>query len=407
MSLNWKALIKMKKIQLVLLLIVIATSLLFATTGESSPASAFKSNNEWEISPYPNGHNFAFTIIHDADSAYSQRLAPLFEVFDKLGLKITATLFTFWADWARKGKVWSEWNALGKGEDRFFVPIGVPLEDEKEAEFYKFLALRGHEIGMHTPSDTSDTREELIRAYKYFKKVFGHYPKVYVEHSNRSNKEDQSNEGANPESNYYSTDLLNFYKSWIWVDGPGALPNKKHKKFYDILAVNGSPFSKFALDQYGIAKGFVRTGKWKNSNGDGFLDWYTQKNIDILSKERGLALVYTHLNYKWLDPKTRRMRKSIKNRLKYLVSKDGWFVPASKILDRFYAIDQIELSSNAEWLKIINKGSTAINGLTVMSHEGKKLYRNGKTLKPNKDKEIFIGVIQPSETLSFKIVEAG
>jgi len=357
---------------------------------------------EWSISLYPNGYNFAFSIIHDADSAYSRRLAPLFEAFDELGFKITVTVFAFWADWAKTGNIWLHWNKTGCVDCEFFAPKAVPLEDEKEREFYNQLAARGHEIGMHTPSDTSDTRQDLIRAFEYFKQVFGYYPTVYVEHSWKTNKETQANEGSNPKSIYYVTDLLNHYGSWVWVDGLGGLPNATREQFYDVLAANGSPFSRFASDRYGIAKGFIRTGKWKEANGEGFLQWYSEENIDSLEKHRGIALVYTHLDSKWLDPGTRKIGTSIKNRLTYLASKDGWFAPAGRILDRVQAVNKIELSYGDEFMKIVNTGREKLDGLTVISQNGRSLFKGNEVLRPNRQGEIVVGTIRPGETLLFK-----
>jgi len=369
----------------------------FRTVFETSP------EKEWRMSLYPDGHDFAFTIIHDADSAYSRRLAPLMEVFDELGLKITVTVFTFWASWAKGGDIWRRWHSSGDSDQEFFAPKAVPLIDEKERAFYQQLAARGHEIGMHSPSDTSDTREDVIRAFTYFKQVFGHYPTVYVEHSERSNKEAQYNEGANPQSMYYTTDLLNQYGCWISVGGPGALPNAAHSQFYDVLAANGSPFSTFAAEHYGIVKGFVRTGKWKEANGEGFLRWYSEENIDTLEKNRGLALVYTHLNALWLAPETRKMRESIQNRLRYLAAKDGWFVPAGKILDRVRAMQSLELSYDDESVKIVNAGSQTLDGVTILAPIGGSLCKMGEVLKPNRQGEIVVGTIRPGETLSFTI----
>ena len=355
---------------------------------------------EWDISLYPNGHAFAFTIVHDADSAYSRRLAPLFEVFDRLGFRISVTAFPFWAEWAKNGKIWSQWHRTDR---EFFAPKAVPLTDKNERDFYEQLATRGHEVGMHSPSDTSDTRKDLTRAFEYFKQVFGSYPKVYVEHSSTSNKEAQSNEGANPASIYYNTDLLNHYGPWIWVDGPGALPDQKQEQFYDIIAANGSPFSRFALEQYGIKKGFMRTGKWNEATGDGFLQWYSEKNIDSLEKNRGMALVYTHLDSKWLDPETRRIRSSIENRLRYLASKHGWFAPAGTILDRAQAIHRLKLHHNDTLLKVVNTSGERIDGLTVISNSGRSLRNGKKTWSPQRRGEIVLGTIFPGQTLSFTI----
>jgi len=393
--------LRSKKSVWVLLFLVTTAGIWFLFS--SRALSETSAEKEWSISPYPNGYNFAFTIIHDADSAYSRRLAPLLEAFDELDFKITVTIFTFWADWAKNGDIWCEWNKPGVVDREFFAPKAVPLVDEKERKFYKQLTARGHEIGMHTPSDTSDTRQDLIRAFVYFKQVFGYYPTVYVEHAEKTNKEAQANEGSNPKSVYYNTDLLNQYGSWVWVDGPGALPDGTHGQFYDILAVNGSPFSRFAADRYGIAKEFVRTGRWKEANGEGFLQWYSEKNIDSLEKNRGLALVYTHLDSQWLDPETKKMRESIRSRFRYLASKDGWFVPAGRILDRIQAINTIELSSDDELMKIINTGRQGLDGLTIISKNDKSLCKMNEVLRPNQQGEIVVGTIEPGETLLFKI----
>jgi hypothetical protein len=368
----------------------------------SQPALA--QTPEWAVSLYPNGHPFAFTIVHDADSAYSQRLAPLFDVFDNLGFRITATAFVFWAQWAREGRVWAEWNRLNDPNYRFFAPKAVPLADPQERLFYRGLAARGHEIGMHSPSDTSDTRKDLIRAFEYFRDVFGHYPKVYVEHASNSNKEAQANEGSNPASSYYNTDLLERYGAWIWVDGAGALPDPKNGKFFDLLASNNSPFSRFALETYGIQKGFIRSGKWRDSTGDGFLQWYSEANIDALENNRGMALVYTHLNAKWLDPQTREMRSAIKNRLGYLAAKRAWLAPAGEILDRTLAIGRLRLYQSRTVLKIVNPGAARIDGLTILSRRRRALKYADKTWRPTSRGDMVIGTIHPGETLSLTIM---
>ena len=49
----------------------------------SDARAAYDASRTWGISLYPDGYRFAFTIVHDADTAYSRRLAPLFDVFDE------------------------------------------------------------------------------------------------------------------------------------------------------------------------------------------------------------------------------------------------------------------------------------------------------------------------------------
>lgn len=376
----------------------------FRPMREVSSVKAYDASEEWSISPFPDGYSFAFTIVHDADAAYSRRLAPLFEVFDEFGFKITVTVFTFWADWGKNGKIWLEWKDRGNGNDIFASPHSVPLVDDKEREFYLRLEASGHEIGLHTPSDTSNTREDVIRAFEYFKEVFGRYPRVYVEHAVTRNKDGQASEGSKPESPHFTTDLLNFYGPWVWVDDDCGVPDKHEKRFYDILAVNGSPFNTVAAERYGIAKAFLRTGRWREADGDGFLSWYSEENIDALEKDRGLALVYMHLDSKWLDAETRKMRAPIKKRLRYLASKNGWLVPAGVILDRVRAVHKLKLYHTEKSLKLVNTGSGVIDGLTLISNRNWSLRSRKKHWRPGPRGDIVLGTIHPGETLWFKIV---
>jgi len=400
------------------------------------------SKPEWGVSSYPNGHRFAFTIVHDADNSYSERLKPLFSVFDKLGFKLTVSVFVFWANWANNGKIWANWDSKNK----FFSPYAVPLADEKELKFYKQLVNQGHEIGMHTPTDGADKREIVIKAFETFKDIFGHYPKVYVEHRCADNLECHQSSGADPGSNYYITDLLNHYGPWCWIISPSALPFSDRYTYYNLLSKkNRSPFNMYLLKQWGIFKKFVKTGKWKQKNGNeyllanengspfdnyalakygllkgfrrsgrakdacgnGFLRWYSMRNIDLLEKNLGLAIVYTHLNTNWLDRNSKKMRRDIEKRLEYIASKNVWLATASDILERFSDMRGIHIAYDDDWLKIINAGSQTVTGLTVISYKDRDLCGHGKELKRNKEKMINIGTIKPNETLSFRIKNKG
>jgi len=358
---------------------------------------------DWRLSLYPNGHTFAFTIVHDADSAYSQRLAPLFEEFDALNMKITATVFVFWADWANRGKIWSSWNQITDPGKRFLAPKAVPLEDDAERAFYLNIAARGHEIGMHTPSDTSDTTEQLQKAFEYFTRVFGHPPAIYVEHSHASNQETLGNEGANLGSKYYSLAILRSYHPWVWVDGPLGLPASDAPKYYDLIASKAAPFSDESAKRYGFDKIFARTGKWKLADGDGFLLEYSVANIDDLERNRGIALVYTHLDSKWLDMDTRKMRAPLSERLRYVASKNGWFAPASTILDRVIAMRNLSLDSKGGYIRIRNRGAQTIDAVTVVSPDGASLCKAKTKFPPGPRGDIVVGAIKANESLSFRV----
>jgi len=162
-------------------------------------------------------------------------------------------------------------------------------------------------------------------------------------------------------------------------------------------------FNASALKKIGILRGFRRTGRWKNSNGDGFLEWYSKAKIDLLGSTRGTGLVYTHLNYNWLDPANPRMCEDMRLRLEYLASKDGWLGPAGEIPDRFHAIENIHILPNSVSVRIVNGSSEPVTGLTLLTHSGLSLTRNGKTLLANEENQIVVGYLGPFATIDFKI----
>jgi peptidoglycan/xylan/chitin deacetylase (PgdA/CDA1 family) len=378
--------------------------LLLALALQTAPiALPAKAQPGWRLNLYPDGHAFAFTIVHDADSAYSLRLAPLFEEFDALNLKITATLFVSWADWEHGGQIWSTWAAAPGSRAAFFGPQAVPLVDPHEREFYLALASRGHEIGMHTASDSSDTTEDLERAFVYFSQVFGHPPTIYVEHSSKSNKETLQNQGGDPKSKYYSAEILNRYRPWVWVDGPMGLPSPQERYYFDLADFQGPPFNDEASKRYGIAKVFMRTGRWKDSNGDGFLEWYSKVNIDTLERDRGVALVYTHLNEKWLDAKTERMREPLRDRLRYIASKNGWFVPAGTILDRIALMKNVLFHKEGTHIRIENRNIVAVTSVAVIPPDDSSLCRSDAIFRRGPPGDIPIGSIRRGEVLDFEI----
>ena len=319
-----------------------------------------RSQTEWIVSRPPAPYRFAFTIVHDADSAYSARLEPLLDAFDALGLRVTLSAFAFWADWAHEGRIWSQWRTASP----FNAPVAVPICDADEQRFYQRAVARGHEVALHSPSDTSSPREQVIAAFELFDRVFGSYPAVYVEHSSSTNKDALSNEGANPESPYYCEDVLRQYGPWVWVDGIGALRNESDGKFFEIPP-SATFLNHHAAERYQLDKAFVRTGRWRMGGGDGFLATYTEENVDCLDRDGGIALVYTHLDDGWLDPRTRQLRADIRERLEYIASKNGWFAPASHILDRARLADTIGVARDGADIVLTNAAAVPLSDVVL------------------------------------------
>ncbi|MDL1975895.1 MAG: hypothetical protein LWX55_14195, partial [Deltaproteobacteria bacterium] len=375
---------------------------------------------------------------HDADDSFSKRLKPLFEVFDQYDFKITITVFAFWAEWANNGKIWEEWR---DSDNAILLPKAVPLEDHEEKNFYLELEKKGHEIGLHTTSDTSSKRKRVKDAFEFFKSIFGYYPKIYVEH--RDNLENHQQEGSNPNSDYFITDLLNKYGPWVWVVSPAGVPYEGRGEYYNILSQykpllgwklnkiwgvvknflktgvwrrkcgdeflnilkTGSPFDYYSIGKYGLVKAFKRTGKSNKPNGDGFLEYYSEENITKLEKNNGLALVYTHFNTLWLDEKSIAMREEIKDRLKFIASRNVWLAPASEMLDRFKLIEHINITYDLEWLKVTNANEETVKSLTILAPKNKILLNDQGRIEKFIGRKIVIREIKSKEILTMKICD--
>jgi hypothetical protein len=321
----------------------------------------------WQLSPYPAGKTFAFTIIHDADSGYSQRLAPVMEALDAVGFKITVTVFPFWAEWA-SGNPEGQWRKW-LGIDPYWAPVAVPLEDANEREFYLGLRERGHEIALHTPAETSSVRADVERAFDYFEQTFGSPARMYVEHSPGNNLDAQSRSGSDKASKYFNTDLLNRAGCWVWVcDEETDFPRGRTRQL-DVLSDATGPFSPRAHEKYGIERGFIRS-RILPSTGDGFVAAFTSNAIAALERDGGTALAYAHLAIGWLDPQTRRLRGDIEAVLRAIAARDPWSAPGSDTLDRLAAFRAVELRIESGVVEVRNHGDGLLTDVSIRAPQG-------------------------------------
>ena len=88
------------------------------------------------------------------------------------------------------------------------------LADDAYRDFMLELRDHGHEIAFHGYSQASDTRDEFQRGLDIFRRTFGEYPRIYIEHGGhpRSHppelckRENLQVEGASPDSPHFVKD---------------------------------------------------------------------------------------------------------------------------------------------------------------------------------------------------------
>jgi hypothetical protein len=271
---------------------------------------------------FPNGKRFAFTIIDDTDMTTLERVKPIYEILDKYGVKTTKTVWVY-----------------DTNDPSYSTNLGDSLRNPAYRAFILDLHRKGFEIALHGVRGGSSRRGEVISGLEEFKNELGAYPSMHINHSqNRDNlywgghvfafaplrwagvmANRHPFDGDDPRSEYFWGDLA---KERIKYVRRYTFPE------INLLRVNSS--FPYHLDD----KPFVNYW-FPTSNGDRireFTELLNRQNVETLEREGGVCLVYAHLGSGSFnrgnlpDPR-------FEERIRELVAHNGWFVPASQILD--------------------------------------------------------------------------
>lgn len=149
----------------------------------------------------------------------------------------------------------------------------------------------GHEIAFHGYSQVSDTRDEFQKGLEYYKKVFGEYPSVYIEHGGhpgkhkmeRCKKENIAYMGSEPESKYYIKDIVSSVFKCVW----------SHEFLLDNVT---TPLNLKEIFQY--KDGILYFKRWRNRDIIPLFPKLTLENNTIIG--------YTHFGYSGYKSKKER-----------------------------------------------------------------------------------------------------
>lgn len=268
---------------------------------------------------WPNNKDFAFTIIDDTDNATVENIKPIYDLLIDLGLKTTKTVWVY------------------PPKDRF---TGESLIDNHYLDFVKSLKRLGFEIALHGIGSGDYNRKDILKGLELYKDYLDDYPSMNINHAqNPSNMYFGIRGGSQPLQWYskYSSPKDKFYghdpkSEYFWGD-----KFKQHIKyvrgriFNDINTLKQDPLIPF-IDRDKEAYSNYWFSSSDGENIEKFNSLITKENVDRLSKEGGLCIIYTHFAYGFVD-ENGDINKEFRNKLQYLASKNGWFVPASEILD--------------------------------------------------------------------------
>ncbi len=290
---------------------------------------------------WPGGHAFAFTVVDDTDGGTLANIKPVYDYLWEKGLRTTKTCWPFPPKDSEKYK-------------------GECLQDRDYAEYLRELEAKGFEMAFHNAGSGGHTREETLAGLELFRETFGHYPRMHINHANC------------PENMYWGASRFHWPVSSIYrrvaphVKSYGHVEDseffwgdacKEHMTYMRNRTFNG--LNTLKEDQRLV---YPECGKGKYSN-----DWFsssdgmnverfrkimTRKNIDRLIREGGCCILYTHFAYRFVD-ETGALDPTFREAIDYISQQNGWFAPASEILDYVKQNKSYAPSKWYEWRKDI------------------------------------------------------
>lgn len=271
---------------------------------------------------FPDGKRFAFSIIDDTDMAMLERVRPLYELLDRYKIHTTKTV------WVLEGSELSHEPNHGDS-----------LRNPEYRTFIQELQAKGFEIALHGVRGGSSSRKDIVTGLEEFRAALGQYPSIHVNHSlNRDNvywgkhrwsftpfrwlygfvgKYEFS--GEDERSEFFWGDLVRQHIRYV---------NQFTYGDVNLLAVN--PAIPYRLSDKAYVHYWFPTSDGDNL--DRFEYLLRKENLDRLEQEGGVCLVYAHMGAGSFN-KGAMANPRFEAVLKDLASRNGWFVPASQILD--------------------------------------------------------------------------
>ena len=132
------------------------------------PLTAFVKDDEVQRRPtvapvpiaWPNGKDFAFTIVDDTDGSTMENVPPVYALLADLGFRTTKSIWVL------------------DGDPR----AGLACDDRRYRDWAVGLQEQGFEIALHNVSSVTSSRERTIQGLDRFRDIFGADPAVHVNH---------------------------------------------------------------------------------------------------------------------------------------------------------------------------------------------------------------------------------
>lgn len=268
---------------------------------------------------WPNNKKFAFTIIDDTDNSTVGNIKPIYDLLYQLNIKTTKSVWVY------------------SSRDHF---RGDTILDSAYQKFILDLKRKGFEIALHNVGSGVFKRDEISNGLLKFKNILGQYPKIHINHS-------QNKDNLYWGSKRFSV-ILSFIHRLLNISSTRFEGDEEGSPHFwgdicrsNINYVRNRVFNGINTLVYDCYMPYKEAHKpyvnfWFSAS-DGhtvseFLALTKKRNIDLLEKQGGLCIVYTHFASGFVKSDG-ALNHHFEEQMKYLATKNAWFVPASEILD--------------------------------------------------------------------------
>ncbi|MBN1419823.1 MAG: hypothetical protein JXP34_13670 [Planctomycetes bacterium] len=354
------------------------------------------------LSPYPDGHDFAFTVVDDTDMGTVENLRPIYDLLDRFGLRVTKTVWVF------------------DGEPSVYSIVdnnGDSLERPEYLEFVLGLHEKGHEIALHTAAPGTDDRARTIAGYDRFREIFGADPKMNVMHYRDREDLYWGLPWASPSTVavFHDPGLDALLRRIRRPPPPGEASSRytgddpSSPLFWGDICLERTTYVRGPVTDdidtlrefpeipyHDPEKPFVRLffAGSMGEHGRTFPGLISPQNIRRLERERGACIAYTHFGMWYHTVRDGRwvVVPSLEENLRFLASRDGWFVPASPLLDRIRATRETFVAVAGDRVLVANRSEIDLPGATLLVRPG-AAYDDGagRRLVANDQGELLIG----------------
>ncbi len=271
---------------------------------------------------FPNGKLFAFTIVDDTDMATLDDIEPIYDLLHEYGFRTTKT-------------VW----VLDSTERDHPPNRGDSLQNANYRRFIFDLQQKGFEIALHGVRGGTSNRDDILAGLNQFQEILGQYPKMHINHS------------LNRDNVYWGKDRMSFGPyNWLqavvspvrfsghdpasphfWGDATKQhIQYVRRFTFPDINLLRINPSFPYHLPGKEYVNYWFPTSN--GNNADDFIELIGKENLDQLEREGGICIVYTHFGAGSFY-RNGQIRPEFESRIKDLSTRNGWFVPATELLD--------------------------------------------------------------------------